>query len=233
LSRFFRGSVASHVTIPRIHHPFIWLTASLIGVVGIGIWGVIFPDARASQSSINGFLRGHGNQALDLIAQVIDRIFSPTYAILLIIALALLIGLMRRSVVMAAGFALAVLVAWLPVQIFKILFHLSRPDGNDVLGSLVTVNPNASFPSGHVGFAIGLSYALFILMRSSGRKSIVAGALGALGALVVLVAYTRLYAGMHYLSDTVGAVFACAAGIVIFTLIWPPVQRYVGRSAIA
>jgi membrane-associated phospholipid phosphatase len=213
LSRFFRGSVASHVTIPRIQHPVIWLTASLICVVVIGLWGVIFPDARASQSSINGFLRGHGNQALDLVAQVIDKIFSPTYATLLTIALALLIGLM-------------------PVQIFKILFHLSRPDGTDVLGSLVTVDPNSSFPSGHVGFAIGLSYALFIFMRPSGRKSIVAGALGALGALVVLVAYTRLYAGMHYLSDTVGAVFACATGIVIFTMIWPPVQRYVARSAI-
>ena len=202
----------------RIGHPLAWLIPSLVIVLALGMWGVLFPEGRASQISINLFLRDNGNVVLDALARVVDFVFSPTAATALTIVLAVLIGMVRKSLMAAAGFALAVLLAWLPVEILKFVFHQSRPVDIQILEGIGAVNPQSSFPSGHVGFAIGISYALLLVVRPGrARGSIIAG----LTALVMIVAYTRLYAGVHYLSDTVGSVFASAVGILVFTQLWP------------
>jgi undecaprenyl-diphosphatase len=195
---------------------------SVAGVIALGLWGVFSPDARAAQGGLNETLRGVGNGPLDFGAQIIDRIFSPLYATLLAGLLAVVVGITRRSVVIGVGFACAVLLVWLPVQIAKVIFHLRRPDASEVLGGLVSVDANSSFPSGHVGFAIALSFALLLLMRAGWAKNLTAGGLV---TLVIIVASSRLYTGMHYFSDTVGSVFACAVGILVFSVIWPRIQN--------
>lgn len=188
----------------------------------IGIWGVLFPEVRTSQASINQFFGESGNQAVDVVAKTIDGVFSPASAIALTLVLAVIVGISRRSVIPAVGFSVAVLMTWLPVEILKIVFHQGRPEASHVLGSLVAVNPNSSFPSGHVGFAIALSYALLLLFRQGGPRTTV---FVALTALVVVVAFTRLYSGVHYLSDTVGSVFAALVGILVFQQLWPIIDK--------
>jgi undecaprenyl-diphosphatase len=194
------------------------MAVSLAVVLSLGLWGVFFPDIRASQGAINEFLRANGSEVADSLARIIDRIFSPLFAVILTLILAIATGITRRSFIPAAGIALAVLVAWLPVEIVKIAFHQRRPPLTQLLDSLVSVSPTSSFPSGHVGFAMALSFALILLVRPGRLKILV---VSLLSALVVVVAVTRLYAGMHYLTDTVGAVAASAFGIIIFCQMWP------------
>jgi len=186
--------------------------------LAIGVWGVIFPEARASQVNVNILVRENGNEALDSVSRAIDFVFSPTSATVLTLVLAALFGVVRKSLMTAVGFAMAVLMTWLPVEILKIIFHQSRPVGIEILAGIGAVNPQSSFPSGHVGFAIGISYALFLVIRSRPAKGYI---VAALIAVVLIVAFTRVYACVHYLSDTVGSVFASAVGILLFTLLWP------------
>ncbi len=207
-------------------HPLLWIGVCLTGVLAIGLWGALSPDARLSQIRSTQFVSAHGNAVLDVISLAVDRVFSPTYATALTVFLAVLVGFLRRSVLTGVGFALAVLMTWLPVEIFKRIFHQGRPDQSNLLESLVSVNPQSSYPSGHVGFAIALSFALVLLIEKGRLRN---RPVGALAALVVVVAYTRIYAGAHYFSDTVGSVFAAGLGIVIFTQVWPRVIGGVTR----
>jgi len=208
--------------IPRTTHPLWWMIVSLVIVVAIGAWGLSYPDARASQISINMYVNEHGNGVFDLLAQGVEKIFSPLYAIGLTAILVVIVWITKRSFWAAAGFGLAVAAAWLPVEAFKLLFNEPRPDATQLVNVVVPFQVDTSFPSGHVSFVIGLTYALLLLVRKGWFKPVLV-ILAAI--LVVVAAYARIYAGVHYVTDTVGSVFTSLLGILIFQQIWPVIAR--------
>ncbi len=210
------------LVIPRISHPIWWMVVSLLMVLAIGAWGLFFPDARTSQITINIFVNDHGSKILDLLAQGVEKFFSPVYAIGLTGVLVVIVWIVKRSFWTAVGFGLAVAAAWLPVEAFKLIFNEARPDATQLINVVVPVQIDTSFPSGHVSFVIGLTYALLLLVGKGWFKPVLV-ILSVV--IVVVVAYARIYAGVHYLSDTVGSVFASLVGILIFQQIWPGIAR--------
>ena len=65
--------------------------------------------------------------------------------------------------------------------------------------------PTSSFPSGHTAAAVALYGALAVLASERARSALVRGLFVALAVLVPLVvAASRMYRGMHYLSDVLG-----------------------------
>jgi len=94
----------------------------------------------------------------------------------------------------------------------KHAFRRIRPSFDDPLLSLVTY----SFPSGHTAAATvfyGL-LACYLVRRTQAwrvRVLIVAGAV----AMVMLVALSRMYLGVHYLSDVLAAAAEGAAWLAI------------------
>jgi membrane-associated phospholipid phosphatase len=67
--------------------------------------------------------------------------------------------------------------------------------------------PTSSFPSGHVAAAICMYGALAIIANERASSALVRGLFLALGVLIPLaVALSRLYRGMHYLTDVLGGV---------------------------
>lgn len=206
------------LAIPRVSHPLWWIISSLVIVLALGTWGLLFPDARAAQISLNIFVNEHGNRVLNIVALAVEKIFSPLYAIGLTAALAVIVWIFSKSLWTAVGFGLAVAAAWLPVEVFKLLFNEPRPDATQLLNVVVPSQVDTSFPSGHVSFVIGLVYALLLLV-GPGRVKTLLLILGILA--VVITAYARIYAGVHYLSDDIGSVFTSILGILIFQLLWP------------
>ena len=101
-------------------------------------------------------------------------------------------SLVTVTVCVVGGLALNVLV--------KHAFQRPRPMLDDPLLTLETY----SFPSGHVAGST-LVYGLLVVLafrrttRSGTRLLVLAGAAAAIG----LVAFTRLYLGVHYLSDVI------------------------------
>lgn len=74
--------------------------------------------------------------------------------------------------------------------------------------------PTSSYPSGHVGASVALYGSLAMMATTIERTWLRRTVIGVCSIIPILVAYARLYRGMHHLSDiVVGAIngLACAA----------------------
>lgn len=87
-------------------------------------------------------------------------------------------------------------------MLMKLAFQRARPTFDEPLLTLATY----SFPSGHVA-ASTVAYGLVVMAVFSATRSSQTRAVTLLGAVaaVVAVAFTRLYLGVHYLSDVLAA----------------------------
>ncbi len=110
------------------------------------------------------------------------------------------------------GIGLSVPLGMLLNVLMKYAFHLTRPSFDDPLLALTTY----SFPSGHVAGAT-LFYgvmAVMVISRTAAWRWRVMAVLAAI-TMVALVALTRVYLGVHYLSDVLAAF---AEGVAWLTL---------------
>lgn len=120
----------------------------------------------------------------------------------------------RRAARRVAG---AGALAWVAAQAAKPLVDRPRPYEADGATRLVTRPAGASWPSGHVAVATGMASAVVDELPRGGRLSALLGAL--------FVAHSRVYVGVHYLSDVVAGL-----GIgVLAERAWHAVQRLMDR----
>jgi len=75
----------------------------------------------------------------------------------------------------------------------------ARPD----VPHLDPAPPTSSYPSGHVGASVALYGSLAIMASTIERPWLRRTLIGLCSAIPLLVAYARLYRGMHHLSDVV------------------------------
>ncbi|MDX1659681.1 MAG: phosphatase PAP2 family protein [Nitriliruptorales bacterium] len=108
------------------------------------------------------------------------------------LAAALTLAGRRRAAADVAG---AGVLGWVAAQGLKPLVSRPRPYQADAVDRLVVEPSGASWPSGHVAVAAGMAGALSPRLPTGGK---VVAAVGS-----VLVAYSRVYVGVHYLSDVV------------------------------
>ena len=124
------------------------------------------------------------------------------------------------------------LVAVLPLgmainSLMKYAFQRARPS----LEAPVLVLTSYSFPSGHVAGAT-LLYGMLIALVYSGTPAWRWRSLAALGAglMVVLVAMSRMYLGVHYLSDVLAAF---AEGVAWLALCFTSINTFWNRMALS
>ena len=97
-------------------------------------------------------------------------------------------------------------------MILKLAFHRARPTWDDPLLTLTT----NSFPSGHAAAAT-LFYgflAVYVVTHAKGVWPRVTAVLAAV-VMVALVGFSRMYLGVHYLSDVLAAMSASTAWLVL------------------
>jgi membrane-associated phospholipid phosphatase len=109
--------------------------------------------------------------------------------------------------------------------ILKLAFHRQRPTLSGLSSALHTY----SFPSGHtlaatVLYGVLAAYAVRKVHTARARAALIAGAV----LIVALVAFSRLYLGVHYLSDVLAAV---AEGIAWLALCYTAAQTLLARHA--
>ena len=81
------------------------------------------------------------------------------------------------------------------IWVLKHIFNISRPEGAFYLES------SPSFPSGHAAMAIALYGFLLYTIWKHKKHHLQNKAIWGLSILIILIGLSRLYLGVHYLSD--------------------------------
>jgi undecaprenyl-diphosphatase len=153
-------------------------------------------DYRAVDDGVHAFLRTLSSPSLDEAARVVSAMGSEVVGLLLV-ALVLVFGWQRRWGTVGA-LLLVTLGAQLLNNVLKEAFQRARPAGPMV--SWIAAQ-QWSFPSGHAmvsaAFYAFLGYVGWQLLRGWPRLVWA----GLLSTLVLLIGLTRIYLGVHYLTD--------------------------------
>lgn len=115
--------------------------------------------------------------------------------------------LLQRQIATFAALALVVYGGLLLNGGLKLLFQRARPVFGDGIEPPLAMLSTYSFPSGHAsGSTVFYGFLLMMLFtRTAHHGWRVAAVVGA-SVMVLLVAYSRVYVGAHFLSDVVAAI---------------------------
>jgi membrane-associated phospholipid phosphatase len=205
------------LALPQAPH---WLLLGIIlaaAVVALGLAVAHVPGISTDELGVDQDLSLHHVALLTGLAMALNMLFGPVVGLLAIVAVALFLLLARRAPVNAVAFALTAGSGWVASEIFKVLVARQRPDASLLFDPLAPESGTDSFPSGHVTFAVTLAFAVYFLARST-RWAKFAAVSGVV--VVALVAWSRLYIGVHYPSDVVGSVLAGTAAVILLSGCW-------------
>ncbi|WP_456844670.1 phosphatase PAP2 family protein [Cellulomonas sp. P5_C6] len=185
--------------------------ALLLGLVATHtVW--LQPHGLAVDVEIATDLR---SSALTRLMLGVSFLASPVVAVAVLVLWPGWLVWRRRAVAAAATF-LVVVVGWVAAFVVKLVVARPRPPV-DLVHSLAPETGSNSYPSGHVAFAFSVAVAAWFLARGTRRSRPVA----IVGVVfVALVAFSRLYLGVHYPGDVVGSVLVSGAAIVLLTGLW-------------
>ncbi|TFC47375.1 phosphatase PAP2 family protein [Cryobacterium sp. TMT1-21] len=170
--------------------------------------------------------------ALDEFALTIDWLFGPPVAVMLVLLGGVTLLLVTRQPRTAIRFMAIVMVPWLGTEVVKLLVQRPRPDIPSLAHVLVLEPGGLSFPSGHTSFAACLLLGLLVVARGRRWRPVLAGA----GTVVVLsVACSRVYLGVHYPTDVAASIVYATAGVTVANALWSmlPVPHWSERRPAA
>ncbi|WP_230085353.1 phosphatase PAP2 family protein [Arthrobacter sp. AQ5-05] len=206
--------------------PRLWLLWALLlsaSVLSLGLIAKKLPGFTIGEFSLDQELSRDHNSALTAVAMTLNYVFSPVGGVVIIAAVALYLLVMHKSPINAVAFGGVAAAGWLSSQLFKVLVERQRPNPALLFDPLAPETGSNSFPSGHVALAVGLAWAFFFLARNS-RWARLAGVAGI--TVPIIVAWSRLYIGVHYPSDVLASLLAASAMVILFAGVW---NRYQGR----
>lgn len=181
-----------------------WQFAGSVGLVIFMIIGYLVKFYEETLFKIDipvrDFFVNHRSKALtDIFLWLTKFGNTVTITLLLVISLSLLYKY-RYRIESIWLFINTALIAGLGNYLIKFLFHRKRPDVTHLVFA-----PHFSFPSGHA-MASSLFYGTLILLtpllikKRNLRLLVQVG----LASLIVLIGVSRIYLGVHYLSDIIG-----------------------------
>jgi membrane-associated phospholipid phosphatase len=178
-------------------------------------WSPLQRLDRAVSSALHGYAIDHPNftAAMRLVT---DTGSSLAWIVLLVPVFA---GLLYRRLPRAAAFvAVTALGSAVLNSVIKVAVGRARPRFDDPLASAI----GKSFPSGHtqatvVGYGI-LLVVLLPVIPHRGRPPVVIVA----AVMIVLVAFSRIALGVHYLSDVIGGVLIGVTWLLAMTAAFAP-----------
>ncbi|HEX5621864.1 MAG TPA: bifunctional DedA family/phosphatase PAP2 family protein [Solirubrobacteraceae bacterium] len=189
---------------------------TMLALLAVGGFTFFFVGDIASQPGIPGIDTAATDLAERLrsamlvdVAKVVTDLGSLTVVIAVTAATAAWAALRRRwidVVTLIVGQGLLVLC----VQVAKAAYDRDRP-----FGGLVNAD-YAAYPSGHTAYAVTLVACATVLVRAGSGWAVRFAAVTVATILVAVVGATRVYLGVHYLSDVIGG---AALGVAIWSFV--------------
>lgn len=217
------GARSRLLILPQAPH---WIMTGVFlaaAVLALGLTVQSVPGVGATELGLDQDLSSHHSAFLTFAAMILNLVFGPVFGAAAILLIAVTVLLVRKAPVDAIAFGALASCGWVASEFFKIIIPRERPNPALLFDPLAPETGSNSFPSGHVSFAATLGFALYCLARRT-RWARLAAAAGLV--LPPVVAWSRLYIGVHYATDVTASFLAAGAALVLLTGLW---NRFAAR----
>lgn len=187
----------------------------LAGVLLGGVALAYSPGPFALDDPVMQWVVTHRNAAMMPVISVVSDCFGPMMIAVWTIAIAVGLTIYDRSIVRATAVLTSVLTAAAVAEIVKVVVARPRPP---LQFHQTIAESSFSYPSGHVTGTCALALTVALVCAASTAPRVRRWAVSAAAAVTLFVAGTRLYLGVHWISDVAAAM---AVGIAV-ALIIPP-----------
>lgn len=185
--------------------------------------GIVMPD-WLYELDVNILLFIQEHLRFDLLTPILKFLTTLGDHGMLWIGVALLLVLVKRTRPIGATAGASLAINALLVNVFlKNIVARTRPyEVIDGLTRLVGEQSDFSFPSGHTSSAFSVAVVMFMLMpKKYGVPALI---------VATLIAYSRLYVGVHYPSDVIGGLIVGILAAVICVAIYKKIEKRNGEN---
>ncbi|MEV8150161.1 phosphatase PAP2 family protein [Arthrobacter sp. NPDC080073] len=221
-----RASAVVRHGVPLLPQPRYWLLWGIVlaaAVLAIGFSVQSVTGLTANELGVDQELSRHHVGALTTVAMALNFLFAPVAGVCIVLVIGLFVFLVRKSFVRAVMFVLFACSGWAASEVFKLIVARHRPNPALLFDPLSPETSSNSFPSGHTAFAVALAFAVYFLVRGT-RWGVITAWAGAV--LAIVVAWSRIYIGVHYPSDVMASFLATSAVVIVLAGLW---NRYAPR----
>lgn len=204
-------------SLPQLRHWIVLPLAIVVATLAVGFSVKLDPAVASTELGLDQALSRDHVGVLTSIALAIETVISPPGIVAIMVALFLFLLIVRRAPVNAVAVGSVATIGWLSSEAYKLVVAEPRPDSRLLADPLLPQDSTFSFPSGHTTFAMSLAIALYFLARNTrwAGATLIGGAV-----FVVIVGASRLYLGVHYLTDVLASIAVAATTIALFAGVW-------------
>ncbi|WP_267256847.1 LssY C-terminal domain-containing protein [Coxiella endosymbiont of Ornithodoros maritimus] len=217
-SRFFLRAITNHRN-PTDHHQLsmtILAFLSFLCFLGLSIIAVTIGPLTNFNEPLFYFLQSTRLPYIDKFFALITMLGDAKVVLGISLLLIIVLGI-KKHWRAAFHLALVTVTSAAGVYLFKWLVYSPRPRG------FLMVDPFSSFPSGHAALSLAIFGFIGFLTAQQLPKKWRWIPYTTASILIVLISYSRLYLGAHWLQDVLGSLFL---GVAILLNVIVSYRRY-------
>ena len=171
-------------------------------------YAIFSNKIKLCDESVHSYILNIRNDNLTSILTIITNI-SSAYAL---IVLSILLLFIIKDKKIPLYISLNLICSFLLNQIAKIIFSRPRPIGINLIEE-----SGFSYPSGHAMVSMAyFGFIAYLLYKKSPNKLIKSILIISLFIIIFLIGFSRIYLGVHYLSDIIGGFLLSIVYLTIY-----------------